>query len=331
MRLAICVICYNRKFDLTRLLNCLLKVKSDVKVDLIISIDYSPAQEGIYDLIKSIEWPLGQLIIHKHEYNLGLKKHVLLCGDYSQGYDGLILLEDDLIISPHFLDYVTSALENIDFDNNIAGISLYAYSKNESTKMPFLPLIDRYDTYFAQYPSSWGFAVSKTQWKLFKDWLIDWDCDDFHDNDVPLYVSKWGKQSWKKHMIRYLVKTDKYFIYPRFSLTSNPGSDGTHHNGIGSLYSVPICLDERNWSISDFHKSKSIYDVNFAPKKEIESEITSIFNDNYYSLGTINGEDKANHIVNNYFFTPREFLKLNYLFTSKLITKILYKLWKLIK
>lgn len=331
MRLAICVICYNRKLDLTRLLNCLLEIKSNVNIDLIISIDYSPSQEAIYDLIKSTEWSLGKLIIHKHKHNLGLKKHVLLCGDYSQDYDCLVLLEDDLIISPYFLSYLTSALESTDSDNNLAGISLYSYSKNESTKMPFLPLIDSYDTYFVQYPSSWGFAVTNTQWKSFKDWLIEWDCDDFHDDDVPLYVSTWSKQSWKKHMIRYLVKTDKYFIYPRFSLTSNPGSNGTHHNDIGSLYSVPICLDERMWSISNFYKSKSIYDVNFALKKGIDSKLISVFTDNHYSLGTINKEDKANHIVNNYFFSIPEFLKFNYLFTTKIIIKILNKLWKLIK
>ena len=102
MELAICVVCYNRKFELDRLINCLLQIKSEVVVDLIISIDYSKDQKGVSEIVDSLVWPFGKLIIHKHEHNIGLKQHVLLCGDFSENYDGLVVLEDDLIISPYF-------------------------------------------------------------------------------------------------------------------------------------------------------------------------------------------------------------------------------------
>lgn len=326
MKLAICVICYNRGVEFAKLINCLLSIKTQESIDLIISIDYSDEQLKINDIAKSVSWPFGDLSIILHNKNLGLKKHVLSCGDLSAGYDGLIVLEDDLIISPYFVDFVICALKKSSLDEKVAGISLYSYAKNESNKMPFNPFIDHYDSYFIQYPSSWGFVVSKEQWGAFKKWLSRWDCENFEDELLPDYICEWGKMSWKKHFVRYLVHNDKYFIYPRFSLTTNPGADGTHHKGINSLYSVPICMGPRNWNISNFSDSEVVYDVNFKPTQKLCGSFSKTFNDGYISFGTITDNNKANHIFNNYFLSVSDYIEFSLIFFLRNTKKLLLKL-----
>lgn len=326
MNLAICVICYNRKTELIKLINCLLKIKTDEKIDLIISIDFSADQFVINEVATSINWPFGEHKIILHNNNLGLKKHVLSCGDLSDGYDGLVLLEDDLIISPYLIEFVTSSLEKSYLDGAIAGVSLYSYTKKESNKMPFTPFIDSYDSYFIQYPSSWGFVVTPKQWRTFKEWLTLWDCEYFEDDLVPHYICQWGAQSWKKHLVRYLVHNDKYFIHPRFSLSTNPGADGTHHNGINSLYSVPICMGARTWKVSNFSESQVIYDVNFEPTKKLHESFSETFDDGHISMGSTKSGSKANHVFNNYFFTVADYIEFSFIFFLKNTKKVLFKL-----
>lgn len=326
MNLAICVICYNREDELIKLINCLTAIKTEKSIELIFSIDFSSNQTRINEIASSIQWPFGGCKIILHEKNLGLKKHVLSCGSLSDEYDGLILLEDDLIISPYIIDFVSTALTKSHCDDSVAGLSLYSYTKKESNKMPFTPYIDSYDSYFVQFPSSWGFVITNMQWKAFREWLNDWDCEHFEDNLLPNYICKWGSQSWKKHFVRYLVHSNKYFIYPRFSLTTNPGADGTHHNSIGSLYSVPLCMGHREWNIANSGESKVIYDVNFEPAKELEESFSEKFNDGYISFGTKNDHKKAAHIYNNYFLSMSEYIEFTAIFICKNVKKLILKL-----
>ncbi|BDA59925.1 glycosyltransferase family 2 protein [Shewanella xiamenensis] len=326
MKLAICVICFNRKFEFARLINCLLELKTSLTVDLIVSVDFSSEQQVINEVASSIDWPFGDCRIILHDSNLGLKKHVLSCGDLSSNYDGLILLEDDLIVSPYVIDYVAASLGKLGTDDSVAGISLYSYMKKESNKMPFIPFIDSYDSYFVQFPSSWGFVVTAGQWSEFKDWLTQWDCTFFEDDLIPDYICKWGEQSWKKHLVRYLVHRNKYFAFPRFSLSTNPGANGTHHNGINSLYSVPICLGPRCWHISSFENSSVVYDVDFLPVEKMCKSFPQSFNDGHISLGTRIDSNKADHVFNNYFFTVREYVLFSFVFFSRNAKKLLVKL-----
>lgn len=44
--------------------------------------------------------------------NLGLKKHIISCGDLTNIYDNVICIEDDLVLSPYFMNYVIKWLES---------------------------------------------------------------------------------------------------------------------------------------------------------------------------------------------------------------------------
>ncbi len=85
-------------------------------------------------------------------------------------YGSVIILEDDLFVSPYFYDYAIQALEYYESDENIGGISLYNHVDEDMTEFPFVPIQDDSDVYFIQFPSSWGQAWSSKQWKAFREW-----------------------------------------------------------------------------------------------------------------------------------------------------------------
>lgn len=331
MKGLITIVSYNRLEALKKLLFCLSKLKiNDLVIDLIVSIDHSSSQNEIYTSISDFHWSHGQFNIIKEQSNLGLKKHVLRCGDRVSNYDYIVLLEEDIIISPIFFDFAIPAIKLSQNDESIGGISLYTYIKNEDDKQAFHPLIDSYDNFYLQFPSSWGAIYTLEQWRDFVIWLNKNDCDSFNDPKVPDYVCLWPKQSWKKHMVRFLVNNNKYFLYPRFSLASNPGIDGTHHHNIGSLYSVPICLKRRCWQLSSPRESIAFYDVNFSPSNFEFLKSHYLF-DGHISCGTNSRFDKADFILSSYFIGPSDLISIIRKFLVVFIRKLIFKLKGLFK
>jgi hypothetical protein len=236
--------------------------KKKVDLNIIVSIDWSEDQLRIVRYIEALSLDLNIEII-KHDKNLGLKKHILSCGDLlvERDYFSLIVIEDDIELSPFFDGYVHSALPLC--DTNIAGVSLYSYDICELNSLCFRPFNDGYDNYFMQFPSSWGQLWTQPMWIDFRYWLEVNDCDYFNDKRLPDAVNNWPKTSWKKHFLRYMVDQDKYFMYPRISLTSNTGADGSNHNSIYDKYKVDILNGNKKWNITSYDNSQSIYSSRF--------------------------------------------------------------------
>ena len=102
----IIVVAYNRPNSLQRLLNSLAQADYTGydSITLIISIDYSNSPEVI-SAAKNFTWEFGHKEIIKHSENLGLKKHIIFCGDLTEQYQSVIILEDDLVVAPAFYNY----------------------------------------------------------------------------------------------------------------------------------------------------------------------------------------------------------------------------------
>ena len=78
----------------------------------------------------------------------------------------LIILEDDLITSPNFLDFMNQALNFYQNDPNILSISGYTLD------LPSLP--GNKDYYFGYRASSWGWGTWQDRWEK-----VDWEVSDF--------------------------------------------------------------------------------------------------------------------------------------------------------
>jgi len=275
MRPVIVVVAYNRATSLQRLLDSLSKANypSNGEVALVISIDKSD-NDAVAEVAEKIVWNYGEKILLIRQQRLGLKKHVLLCGDLTEQYGSIIMLEDDLCVSPYFYHYTENALIYYKNDNKIAGISLYNYRINETAQRPFEPVHDGTDVYFLQLPSSWGQAWDRAQWEEFRAWYDHGDSHIEASDGLPANVMSWPKTSWKKDFVKYMVAKNKYFVYPRISLTTNFGDIGTHGRQKNNNVQVSLLLLKMDYRFYPIHSSLSIYDAHM----EILPDILSKFN-----------------------------------------------------
>ena len=265
---AVVVVTFNRPEALARILRTIATARYDGMADvpLIISVDKSVDKSDraavhteVLKVAEAFEWTHGSKRIIAHRENLGLKKHVISCGDLTQEHGAAILLEDDLLVSPEYYQYAVQALNFYGDQPKISGISLYSYDFNEYAESRFMPLEDGFDNYFIQTACSWGQAWTASQWSEFKDWYES--CSSFAEGSdrLPQKLLEWSERSWKKFFIKYMILTDKYFVYPRVSLSTNSGESGANHRG--SLnYQVPLQLGRRDYRFSQLESSRSRYD-----------------------------------------------------------------------
>ena len=111
LKIGIVIIGYSNIEGIKRLLSSLDMVNfGKDELALIFSIDYS-GNNRVTELAESYRWQHGEKIVKSYSENLGLRTHILKCGDYIDEYDldALIVLEDDIFLSPNAYQY---ALEN---------------------------------------------------------------------------------------------------------------------------------------------------------------------------------------------------------------------------
>lgn len=275
-KLTIVIIAYNRPKSLKRLLKSIQNaVYLEEKITLVISIDKYKIEndrslnDEVLKIAENFEWKKGDKIINYQKINLGLKEHVLQCGDLVNIYENIIVLEDDLYVSPWFYEYSLKALEFYKMEKKVSGISLYKHIYNESAEYPFLALEDSGDVFFLQIASSWGQIWNKRMWNDFREWFEIHPKIDLKMFELPEDVKKWSDNSWKKHYINYLVSKDLYFVYPRISLSTNFMDSGVHHVGGNRTLQNSFLIERKEFKFLKFVESISKYDAHCEIKTDI--------------------------------------------------------------
>jgi len=261
---AIVIVAFNRPKSLTRLLGSIVSAEFiDSNITLIISIDKSNDNSDVLTIAEDFKWENGTKKIFYQPENLGLRKHIIQCMKYASEYGSMILLEDDLFVSPNFYNYSQQALQFSVKKKYIGGISLYNHQINVHASQNFHALDDGYDNYYFQFASSWGQAWSKNQINNFLAWY-KLNPDITKNENIPLNVRSWSDKSWLKYHISYLIENNLYFLYPKISLTSNFGDQGTHMKDSHTYYQVPILnATGKEYNFSTLEESKSKYDAFF--------------------------------------------------------------------
>lgn len=260
---AVVVAAYNRTHSLQRLLSSLATAVYEAEVTLVISIDKSDS-EDVFEVANNFEWNNGKKVIITHNENLGLKKHILSCGNLTREYGSIILLEDDLYVSPFFYVYALNALEFYDTDTNIAGISLYTHSFNVHAKLPFTAIKEESSVFFMQLPSSWGQAWTYRQWNEFMQWFDSPSNDsNYQSVAIPMNIAYWPATSWLKVFAKYIIENNKYFAYPYLSLTTNCGDAGVNFGRKFSFVQVVLQTIAIKYEFKKFKDANYIYDSYF--------------------------------------------------------------------
>lgn len=259
--IAIVIVCYNRIDGVKRLCKSLLEAdyNGNQDVTLIFSIDKSDTNI-VADYAESVEWPHGIKIIRKYNNRQGLKQHILKCGDLTSDYDAVIILEDDIIVSNCFYRYASQAIDFYWNDPRIAGISLYSFQKNWlNWLLRFEPCKTHYDAYFLRVAQSWGQVWTRPKWNEFRAWFVT-NPNILPTDNIPKYLKEWPDSSWLKYHDKYCIETNKYFVYPYYSLSSNCSDVGSHAMSNTNDHQVELQFDKKEFLFPLFNQSAIIYD-----------------------------------------------------------------------
>jgi hypothetical protein len=274
----IVVVAFNRINSLKRLCSSLDRmVKPEGDVNLIFSIDYNEEKnQDVIDFAKSYSWEHGHKEVRVKEKNIGLKAHILSCGDLTEEFGEVIILEDDLFVSPYFLEYTKKAHEFYKNENSIGGISLYHYQHTDIEKSPYTPIVNDSDVYFMQATSSWGQSWNRYQWQEFKSWYNS-DPDLANIQGLPSEVFNWPATSWKRYFNSFLIDTGKYFVFPVKSFTTNFNDPGIHYLDRDHEAQSPLVLFPPEIRFKRFNEALNIYDPFF----EIEASTIKALNSSF--------------------------------------------------
>ena len=239
-KFAAVVIGYNRIPGMLRLLESLENADyGKDELTLIISLDNCGRPEP-EEAARAFQWSHGEKIVRTFPERQGLRNHILSCGEFLNEYDAIAVLEDDIIVSPAFYQYMKQAAACYKDNTDIAGISLYSHKMNVNVDLPFVPEPDEYDVFFMQFAQSWGQIWMKKQWFAFRDWYHAHSEEPIAADNVPAFVANWPKTSWLKYHIKYCISENKYFVYPYQALTTCFSDAGEHSKETNTVYQVPL-------------------------------------------------------------------------------------------
>ena len=168
----------------------------------------------------------------KRNENWGLAKSIISgVTDIVSQHGKVIVLEDDLLLSPYFLRFMNDGLDF--YKNEERVISLHGYIFPIEGKLP--------DTFFLRGADCWGWGTWKRGWeefeengrklldKLYQDKLTrEFDFDGSYPYSRMLRNQIKGKNdSWAVRWNASAFVKNKFTLYPGKSLVKNIGLDGS--------------------------------------------------------------------------------------------------------
>ncbi len=231
---------YSRPWHTARTIEALLENEEASESDLIIYSDAPGTQsaesavEEVRSFIEGIEGFKSKTIFLR-EHNLGLAESIIdgVTTTLTK-YEKVIVLEDDMVTSPHFLQYMNKALDLYEADSEVASIHAYQYPTEQA-----LP-----DTFFLRGTDCWGWGTWREAWQVFNpdgEYLLNelrsknltkrFDYDGSYSYSGMLKDQIRGKNdSWAVRWHASAFLADKLTLFPGTSLVQNIGTDnsGTH-------------------------------------------------------------------------------------------------------
>ena len=245
--IAVVAVGYNRYKSLNRLLLSLEKASYPAdNIPLVISIDCS-GDEDVYDLARNFKWSHGKKYVNiEDQGKLGLVKHIYQCADLSKIFRAVVILEDDLFVSPYYYSYVQQALDKYGDAPEVAQIALYHNETNGFAGLPYPKVNDGADVFLSQSTCSWGECVNERMWNEFCEWR-DNICNDeiIFEQDMPAVIKGWHR-AWSRYFNAFILHQNKYVLYPQISLTTNFSDAGVHGGDNNSI--VQVNLQQGNFS-----------------------------------------------------------------------------------
>ena len=192
----------------------------------------APAVRLVREYIETIEG-FASLTIIRREKNLGLADSIIDgVGTLCERFGRVIVLEDDLLTSSHFLSFMNEALDVWADDDRVSSVCGYMYPVELDKAAP---------CFFLSMPQSWGWGTWADRWKSFQrdgeKLLAELESRGlrkaFDRNGPYSYVRmlkdqvRGRNQSWYVRWHASSFLSGRLSLYPRASMVRNIGIDGS--------------------------------------------------------------------------------------------------------
>lgn len=228
---------YNRPEHTRRTLDLLREDQLACQTELIIfsdgprSLNDQQKVRDVRELLRDIDG-FRSVTVRAAEGNRGLAKSIIAgVTEVVEKYGRVIVLEDDLVVSPYFLSYMNDALELYENVDRVMHVCGYWYP---------VQCADIPDTFFLRYPSSWGWGTWKRAWQHFRKdpegLQKSFSKADIQKFNLDGAVNIWeqvlhnlnGKaDTWAVFWYASLFHRGGLSLYPSRSLVKNVGMDGS--------------------------------------------------------------------------------------------------------
>jgi hypothetical protein len=234
---AIAVFAFNRPDHLGRLLDSLLSNPQFHSSPLYLFVD-GPRDCNDNKMIQEVQNVIESKLINvrfdliQREINLGLSRSLIEgISKILNIHDKVIVLEDDLVVSPKFIEFCNEGLVHYEMDLKVASIQGYSKELN----------YDKHDTYFLRGADCWGWATWKNRWQEFQE-----DADklyqEIHASGLEKVFDVGGAYPYTNMLIRQargkldswairwhasMFLSNRLSLYPTTTLVDNLGRDGS--------------------------------------------------------------------------------------------------------
>jgi len=193
------------------------------------------------------------IVIINSDTNKGLARSIIEGVNYIfESYETIIVLEDDLVVSKHFITYMRKSLYKYRDNQRVMSISGYSYPLFDSSENRVG------DTYFLRLTTSWGWGTWRSSWARFDknpDRLINsftrQDIREFNLNNSENYWNqvlnnKRGTlNTWAIFWYATIFENHGLTLFPKMSLVNNIGFDGSGTNcGVSNRFDANLRQSE---------------------------------------------------------------------------------------
>jgi hypothetical protein len=191
------------------------------------------AEEGVRAVREYIRTVKGfkSVTIREHEHNQGLAASLIsgiteICDRFGR----VIVVEDDVLTSSHFLQFMNESLEKYEDNEKVFSISASWFLK---------PELSDNTAFFLNIFGVWGWATWKRAWdfydynaagweELIKNKRLGWDYDlDGKTESTAMLLSqvKGNLNTWDVQWNWIIYREQKLCLFPPYALTINIGFD----------------------------------------------------------------------------------------------------------
>tara|TARA_R110001632_G_scaffold101693_1_gene209581 strand:- start:8164 stop:9051 length:888 start_codon:yes stop_codon:yes gene_type:complete len=231
--------------------------------------------QKIRDYLKTIDG-FKSVKIYESDSNQGLAVSIIKgVSLIIKQYKKVIVIEDDLITSPNFLDFMNQALNFYQDKNEIFSISGYTMNLKSLNN-------SQSDYYLGLRASSWGWGTWLNRWEN-----IDWDMEDYNNfkwnlkkqyqfmkggSDLPYMLRKQMTQKIDSWAIRWC-----YFQFKENLLTVFASKSKVVSIGFGSQATHTKSTERFDTELDDGKQIFFNFDKKITRNKKLEKEFRNKF------------------------------------------------------